>query len=117
MEASQMMDVLHYYFEEDNHFVSEESAQSRSNIREHLYRELYKIEYKYKYEAKKEPKKFDFDEEESNYGSFSEEQAESLGGVKPFNPRAQETKPYIPPTPVDPDSSSPFGPVLDAPLN
>jgi hypothetical protein len=54
MEASQMMDCLHFLFEEDFTNNSEDHARSRSAIRTHLYQELYGVEYKFKMKDRKE---------------------------------------------------------------
>lgn len=48
MEGSDMMDVLHFIFEDDFTSASEEHARSRSAIRESLYRDLYGVSYKFK---------------------------------------------------------------------
>lgn len=102
--------MLHFFFEEDNHYVSEESAKSRSSLREALYRDLYNREYRYKYvESKKSSNSQDF-------GTFSDDQADALS-VNPFDPKEKETKPYIPPTPMDASSADPFGGVLDGPMS
>jgi hypothetical protein len=115
MDASDMLDVLHFFFEEDHHYVSEESAKSRSSLREALYKDLYNRTYKYAYtSAKKQPGMGDFDADD--YGTFSVEQADALS-VNPFNPRERETKPYVAPTPMNANSPNPFGGILDSPLN
>ena len=41
MEAGDMVDVIHFLFEEDSHYVSEESAKSRTGVRVSLYKDLY----------------------------------------------------------------------------
>lgn len=84
-----MVDVIHYFFDEDMRYGSYESALMHGKLREHVYGSLYEKEYKY---AMKDSTSSD--------GS-------SLEG---------ETKPYVPPTEFDPDSSSPFGSALDAPI-
>lgn len=89
-----MLDVIHYYFEEDNsRYESGDHAESVSKMRVSLYR-LYNYEYKYKVTSKKQS------------GVGGEFGASSSNAVKP----------YIPPTEFDPDSFDPFGGVLDQPL-
>ena len=87
MEASEMLDVIHYFFEEDYRFVSQEHAVISSRARKKLYKVLYDKKYAYGVEE-------------------DGESAEDSTGVKP----------YIEPTEFDPDSSSPFGQTLDQPL-
>lgn len=90
-----MLDVLHFFFEEDSRFASAEEAEAVSAGRTTLYRDLYNVEYKYKLKAR--PGK----SSSSNEFSYSD---------------PDEVKPYIPPTEFDPDSFNPFGEVLDAPI-
>lgn len=87
MDAASTLDVLHYFFEEDNRFVSQDHALIVSRSRSKIYKNFYDREYAY---AIKE------DEAEQN----------SPDG----------TKPYIPPTDFDPEAPNPFGSVLDEPL-
>ena len=112
LDAEDMLDILHYLFEEDNHFVSEESANSRSGLRDNMYKDLYNKEYKYKYVSKSKSSSSVGNAED--FGTFSVEDADAMS-VTPFNPR--ETKPYVPPTPFDPNKQNPFDGILDGPLN
>lgn len=89
MEMSQMLDVIHYLFEEDARFSSAEEAQAVSEFRATIYGLLYGTTYKYR--------------TKTSSGSVG---GASDGGVKP----------YIPPTEFDPDMGLPFGSTLDAPL-
>ncbi len=91
MDLSDMLDVIHYFYEEDLNFSSHEQLQMTEKRRVHIYREMYQTEYKYQVSG-------------------------SSDSVTPFDPAAGEAKPYIPPTDFDPDSYSPFGSVLDAPI-
>lgn len=102
-----MVDVLHFFFEEDHlRYESGEQAEAGSKLRVKLYKDLYKTEYKYpiqpsgqqggrKYIDKNE----DFDFDDSIPASSS-----------------QTVKPYIPPTEFNADAADPFGGVLDAPI-
>ena len=47
MEAEDMLDVLHYFFEEDYRFTSQEHALISSRARRKLYKALYDKEYRY----------------------------------------------------------------------
>lgn len=84
-----MLDVIHYFFEEDNNFVSQEHAIITERRRIRLYKNMYGKDYAYAVIEKSETK-------------TSED--------------GKEIKPYIEPTEFDPDSSNPFGSVLDAPI-
>ncbi len=103
MEASDMMDVLHFLFEEDFTPVSEDHQQSRSAIRDHLYKELYGVGYAFKAPARKDSRgrtvgansasgsnEFDYSEFEA---SLAQEQA-SFDARKndPFSPRSTPAK-------------------------
>lgn len=92
MDASDMVDVIHYFFEEDALAVSEIHAETRSQIRKGLYEKLYGTTYAY-----------------SSSKSTSQPQ-------EAWGPDLDAVKPYIPPTEFDPDSFNPFGSVLDAPV-
>lgn len=105
-----MLDVLHYFFEEDMYYSSAEQAEGRDRARQQIYSQFYGSEYPYAITANKSnaqggmtTKNFDLDEEE---------------GIVPFDPleKSKPTKPFVPPTPVNAKSSQPFGSVLDGPL-
>jgi len=93
MESSDMLDVLHFFFEEDSRYHTGDEAKGVEALRVALYETMYKTTYKYR------------------------------TGNNSRNPSAQgfasdsfKTKSYIPPTDFDPDSSNPFGAALEAPL-
>jgi hypothetical protein len=89
MEASKMLDVIHFFFEEDARYTSPEEAQGVSDMRTRLYGSMYNVTYRYK--------------------------MNSTGGSG--NGYADgEVKPYIPPTEMDADSGLPFGSALEAPI-
>ena len=109
-----MLDVLHYMFEEENSYVSEEHAKSRSAIREAVYGKLYGIPYKYKYvEA---PQKGRLRSNTAMNDDYMVQPASGETDLKPFDPLAGPTKAYVPPTNFNPDAATPFGDILDAPL-
>ena len=103
-----MLDLLHFYFEEDNTYSSEDSARSQSRIRESLYESMYGRTYKYKYVESKQ----------SNEPAYSLDEAEELPeeDLKPFDPLSGPPKEYFAPTELNESSAKPFGSVLDAPL-
>jgi hypothetical protein len=92
MELRDMLDVVHYFFEEDSRYRSAEEAEGISAVRSALYN-MYGMTYKYGVKANTRP---------SSGDSFYSD--------------PDEVKPFIPPTQFDPESSNPFGAVLDAPI-
>lgn len=94
MELRDMLDVVHYFFEQDSRYSSAEEAESVSSMRTTLYRQLYKTTYRYPVKAT------------ANNSSSASNEYNDL----------DEVKPYIPPTEFNPDSYNPFGQVLDAPI-
>lgn len=102
-----MLDVLHYFFEEDMTYASGEAAEAKSKMRTRVYQTLYSKKYNYGYESA----------EDKNKRIFEEALAEPdvVEDIKPFNPKKQPTKGFIPPTQFNPNSENPFGD-LDAPL-
>ena len=86
-----MVDVLHYFFDEDMRYASFESAQMHGKFREQIYKNLYEKTYMY------------------SIGS-------SEGSSTTLAPDGTEIKPYIPPTEFDESSGLPLTNALDAPL-
>lgn len=117
MEASDMLDVLHFYFEEDNSYPSEEQLASTSSVRTAVYETWYDRPYKYKYTPKKKSTTAG-----ENGPEYSESPTQDFGDVDadgdviPFNPKAEKPKAYVEPTEMNGESAMPFGNTLDAPL-
>lgn len=88
-----MLDVIHFLFEEDSRYISQEEVESVSAMRTQIYETLYGVSYNYK--VKKSAR--------------SNSTSTGISGI-------EETKPYIPPTEFDPQASNPFGSALEAPL-
>jgi hypothetical protein len=105
MEASEMLDVIHYLFEEDLRYSSGEQAEAVGKSREIIYRELYDVEYIFSSGNRSS---------RPSNGSFND-----FDNIQPFDPKKKVTKPYIPPTQFDPDSGLPMSGngLLEAPLN
>ena len=99
---SDMLDVIHYIFEEDSTFVSQEQFQSRDSVRVKMYRELYARSYNYSRVPRQNNGIADFDE--------------NFEDMTPVDPLKAPTKGYVPPTDFDPSSPKPFGGVLDSPM-
>jgi hypothetical protein len=114
-----MLDIVHYFFECDV-FTTAEEHQARSAVRQLLYRELYGREYEAGDSADSTANGGrEFGTQEVASGDFfpaAQVTADQFGvPTAPGGPKLTH-KPYIPPTPVDPTSPTPFGNVLDAPL-
>lgn len=106
-----MLDVLHFYLEEDFAASSQEAIKIRSLSRESLYEELYGVTYKFPVKDSDTPRGKSFDVESLPFDNEDGPEEE----IKPFNPK-QKAKPYVAPTPVSDSGPLPFGSVLDAPL-
>lgn len=99
LDASDMLDVLHYFFEEDSHFVSEAQADTRNNLRVSMYQTMYKKPYAYATSRSNKARSYNAE------GDIDEQ-------LIPVN---QELKPFVPATDFDPESTNPFGSLLDSP--
>lgn len=108
MDAPDMMDVLHYMFEDDIVITSKEEAESKDRVRSSIYDSFYLRRYKYA-SSGSTSNSFDFD---TDPGLMNQEEPE----LAPFNPQVR-SKGYVPPTSFDEDSAMPFGEILDAPMN
>lgn len=86
-----MLDVVHYFFEEDARYSSAEEAEAVTRMRSQIYSGLYGTTYKYAVKTNVSP---------GASGSVDD----------------MALKPYVPPTEVDIDSPMPYGSVLDAPI-
>ncbi len=107
IDASDMLDVLHYFFEEDVRSQSQEEIKVNNSIRDSIYETIYEGKYKRVFKRSNEPVSYDFD---------MDEPLEKEAPIKPFNPRVEKAKSYVPPTPVFGDSTKPFGNILEEPL-
>jgi hypothetical protein len=113
MEASDMLDVLHYFFEDDLNYSTPEQAEARDKMRNSLYGQLYQTTYRYatgaNSNANAKARDFSIEDEEVQPVELKERKIDS------FNP-AVPPKPYVAPTAVNPNAARPFGNVIDAPL-
>jgi hypothetical protein len=106
MPAPDMLDVLHYFFEDDLNFSTPEQAEAREKTRSSIYQELYNSTYKYASNGK------DFigegvDEPEDDSGEEEE--------INPFTVK-EKAKSFIKPTEFNPEAENPFGKLLDGPM-
>jgi hypothetical protein len=113
MEADDMVDVLHYYFEEDLNNQTAEQAEARSETRTLVYESLYGTKYKYKTKQSLGASQYADGSKIPSDGYVSKGGEEIL---EPFDPSPMTRKAYVPPTEFNPDSPMPFGKTLDAPL-
>ena len=112
MAASDMLDVLHYFMEEDMDYINNEQLEAKSEIRSRMYDSLYGVKYQYATTKTKNSNIADLE-----FGPENDLDESPMADVKPFNPReASVTKGYVPPTALDANSELPFGSALDAPL-
>jgi len=109
MEAADMLDVLHFFFEEDHRYSTFEEAEYKDVFRSKIYKDMYNVDYAYYSERKEEGVK-DFDD------SAIEEPEEVEDPIQPFSPRVKQAKAYVPPTELTNNVERPFGDILDQPL-
>lgn len=109
MEAQDMLDVLHYFFEEDVFYSTAEQADGRDRARQAIYRDFYNSSYAYASSRSSQ----DGQGVSRNFDNLSIDEE-----ITPFDPmqKQQPTKPFISPTPVNASSPLPFGDTLDGPL-
>ena len=100
-----MLDVVHFLFEEDSRYESSEQAEAIGKLRDVIYGSMYNTTYRYGYSGKAS-------------SSTGRKYIDDSNALDPLDdlPRPMVTKPYVPPTNFNPNSSMPFGDVLDAPL-
>ena len=105
-----MLDVLHYFFEEDMYYTSAEQAEGRDRSREIIYRDFYNASYPYA-----TTRNSNFASGQGITRNFDELEEEE---IVPFDPLQKQkvVKPFIPPTAVDARAEQPFGTTLDGPI-
>jgi len=117
MEASEMLDVLHFLMEEDFTPLSQEHAEARSALRDIVYRDMYGKKYAYPMKKAKKANQPTYDVPGSGYvGASATSDLDNLANESPFDPRTAPPKPFVPATEFNPDARNPYEGVLDAPL-
>jgi hypothetical protein len=116
MAADEMLDVVHYLFEDDLNYQTAEQATARTTSRTAMYRELYGGTYSYGIKGENAGYNYNNGSSVPADGYYGEDEKE----IKPFDPQREPLKPFIPPTEFDPESGLPLGidtRILNAPLN
>lgn len=109
-----MLDVIHYFFEEDYRYTSVEQANFKDGFRETMYKGLYDVEYEYTSGSREKQTYKDFDENiDDSMDDFEQKDSEI---IEPFSPRTKQVKSFIEPSIPQDSSSRPFGQILDEPL-
>lgn len=102
LETRDMLDVLHYLFEEDLSIFSPEHFEAKNKTRKTVYPILLGKQYKY---ASQDTSSNDYLLDDFDDSSVSKQKI------------SREVKPYMPPTNFNPDAPNPFGSALrEAPL-
>ena len=104
MEMSDMLDVMHFFMEEDfSQSSTAEQSEAKDRARELIYRSLYNQNYT----MAKRNKNY----QTANYDAEMYEDSQ----IVPVDPLKGPTKSYVPATDFNPESSKPFGDLLDPP--
>ena len=112
VDASYTIDIIHYLFETDIYETQAEQVQAKSDVRSMIYRDLYGTKYNYAVNTEKATYSTNM-ASDGTYGSIN------VDDIQQFDPMSgpKVTKPFIPPTDFDENSTNPFGGLLDEPLN
>ena len=112
LDSVDMLDIVHYFFEEDNTYSTPEGVESRSKLRTLLYGKLYNKEYKFPYTSSETGYNYSTDIGEPELappGNSSDTED------APPKPDKGPTKPFVPTTDSNSDSPLPFGKLVDPP--
>jgi hypothetical protein len=113
LSMSDMVDVLHYMFEENTSSMQTgEQLEAREKMRGLLYSTMYGREYRYAMEQSSQSR--GLDNLDPPLGD-DDDMGDAPMPVDPFQ-KSNVPKPYFPPTDLNPGASLPFGRALDAPL-
>jgi hypothetical protein len=108
MDIADMLDVIHYIFEEDMiNVISGEHVEAKDKIRTIIYRDYYDSEYKYSTSSNTHI---------TDKIASEELTKEDIEDIAPFDPSGAPVKPFINPTDFDEGSIRPFGKDIDAPF-
>ncbi len=115
MSASDMIDVLHYFLEDDMNFSSAEQADAKDRSREIIYRDLYNHSYAYSNTQERANAKYSAGGQ--NFTKDFDLSAVDEEKIQVFDPMKKPPKPFVPTTQVNASAARPFGSVLDEPLS
>jgi len=110
-----MLDIVHYFFEDDLLSESAEASEAKSKMRSRLYKDMY--ETTYKYPVGDSGKSYNYSTA-SGDPVMPSEGFVGDDGIQEFDPDRPDkgpTKPFVPATEFDPDNPNPFGQLLDPP--
>lgn len=106
LPAEDMLDVLHYFFEQDC-LGEKEAQEAKLSMRRMIYRDLYDRPYRWQ----------DDSVGDDQWGTTVVANDGKPGNVTSItNAPGHTHKPFIRPTPMNADAAKPFGSVLDAPM-
>ena len=111
LDMSDMLDVLHYMFEEDiTSVVNKEQSDAKDITRNTIYSSMYGTVYKYGVSTPK-----------TDFSNLDDPLDDNDDGIpQPVDPfersGAVRPKAYTPATEFNPDAANPFGKLLDSPL-
>lgn len=112
--ADDMLDVIHFFFDDDSAAASVEGAQLRNQVRKNTFEMLYKSTYSYALKDEKDGYNYSDGNTLPSDGYYDGDDEEE---IKPFDPEREPLKPFIPPTEFDENSGLPLNnTILDAPL-
>lgn len=105
MDMSDMLDVMHFYMEEDfSQSSTAEQSEAKDKARKLIYKSLYNRNYTFGKSNKK-----DYETANSSGEFYADEEVV-------VDPLKEPTKSYFPSTDFNPESPKPFGDLLDAPI-
>ena len=106
-----MLDVIHFYFEQDHRYSTFEEASFKDQFRASIFKNLYNSSYKFGSVDDENVPDYRDTSVDSEMSAIEKPEV-----IEPFNPRAKSVKGYVPPTNLNEGSSKPFGSILDEPL-
>ena len=104
-----MLDVLHYFMEEDLvRFGTGEHMEAASSVRSTIYKTMYKRDYAYAVSSSSRSKSSNDTYADGSPIDFSDD---DLSDITQFDTgsASKSSKPFIPPTNFNPDAALPFG--------
>jgi hypothetical protein len=105
MESRDMLDVVHYFFEEDLYASNAEELEAKNKIRTLVYRDMYNKPYNYG--VSKSEQSYNYDTANDGFVGATDDAIS--------DPLKPPVIPYTPTTEFNADSPMPFGKLLDPP--